>query len=172
MFGLRKKVDNLELRIGDVEIKAKHLEEESDQFAEILRDELRMMLKEHKNEVERRLIEFHKEVTDKFFGTIEKIFRWNKEITLIEKLAGNIGNEDFNKLRTALLEPVIKAHQEADFKTKADGITKKVESQGEVLLKLRQQTYDKFIEAERKEQPTEFLKGQLDILDKTIGGAK
>lgn len=120
--------------------------------------------------VEKRLALFHKEITDKYFATLQDIFRTNKEISLIDNLAKAIDDKELTKLKTSLMQPLLEAKWKDQEKQKVAQTEGNIKSKGEKLVALQKELHDKYLVLNRQEQDTSVIEGQLKILELIIGG--
>ena len=127
-------------------------------------------LKELTNEVELRLIGFHKEVTDKYFATLDKVLRFNKEISLIDSLAHRIDNNDLENLKKDIMQPILAARWKDKEKAEGKQIDKNIETLGDKIRLKRKELYDRYLDLDKKGQPTASVKAEIGILDKIIKG--
>lgn len=175
MFG----IENLNSRITELEdefVKAK--EKTNNEMAGIrqeivdLRNEITKTIDKLHNDFDAKIIEFHRQIADKYFSTLEQIFRFNKEISLINTLAQQVGEKDITQLKAALLQPSLeKRWAEKKLETGA-----KIEkSWGVKIVERRTELHNRILEMERQGQPFEKiapLKAKLEELDKVIGDIK
>lgn len=120
-----------------------------------------------KNEVDTKLIEFHKQITDKYFQTLEDIFRYNKEISLMNQLAKHIDDKDLAQLKTQLLQPVLEARWAKEKKEKGEAI----EKNGEWVIEKRQRLHNQMLQMEKQTKPIaeiEAIKNQIIAFDVII----
>ena len=107
--------------------------------------------------VDKKLAEFERQIADKYFDTLEKIFRCNKEISLIQTLSNQVGEKDLAQLKSALLQPVLEAKWDAKKKDNAN----KIESGGMVIVKRMEELHNEIIVKERGGQDVSKLKEQM-----------
>ena len=127
-----------------------------------------------KNEIEARLLAFHKEITDKYFSSLEKIFRHYREISLIDSMAARMnGDKDLGKLKATLMKPYLQTiYKDAEDK-QAGEINENIKTTGHKLLEQRSILHEEMIKKERKGLPgVDVLKGKITVLDYIIGGLK
>jgi len=125
-----------------------------------------------KNYLETRLIEFHKEVSDRYFSSLENILRTNREISLIESLAGHIKKEDLQALETSLLQPVLEQRWKQENKEQVDKVSEIVESKGAKIIERKKYLHEKYLELNRQNKNTSDIEREIAILDWIIGGAE
>ena len=177
MFKWRKEIRDLlgkisaeilKLRTKDTQLeeRVKIAEEQVHQLSKALDVEIGRL----NNKVEARLIDFHKEVTDRYFGTLERVYRYTKEITLIDQLANSIKDKDLLNLKRMMMAPMIEARKADYEKGIGDKIDEVVKTQGQKLLDLRNALHEEMIVKERKEQPIAGHKAKIELIDKIIGG--
>jgi len=113
---------------------------------ELQRLEVQSMLDKFSNENDKKFIDFHREITNKYFETLEKIFRLNKEISLINTLAGQVKDKDFADFKAAMMQPMLEARWSE--KKKEDG--KKIEASGERIISRRKTLHDEILNDEKR----------------------
>ena len=158
---------------GNTELKERvvRLENKFDVVKQELRNEFDLTVGQLENDTDKKLIEFHKEVTERYFETLEKIFRLNKEISLINTLAGSVKDKDFADLKAQMMQPLL----EARWEEKKKELGKKVETQGEWVIEERQRLHNEALTLERHNQPIEKIdkvKERIAMLDEIIVRAK
>ena len=120
------------------------------------------------NEVDRKLIEFQKEIYGKLFSSVESLFRYAKEIQLVDTLAHNIKDNDIARVKSVLLKPILEERWKTENIEKAQGVSEnlvKIIEKRNVLLQ------DK-LKLEREGKESKFISGQLDMLDTIIKESK
>lgn len=117
------------------------------------------------NDVEKRLIEFHKEIMEKYFQTLEKILHFGKEISVIDSLAHRVNDQDLENLKRTIMQPII----EARYKEEANKVDDRVKSFGNEILNRRKELHETMIKKERQEEDVTNLKEQIALLDWVIG---
>jgi hypothetical protein len=130
----------------------------------VLKQEVENTLQKANNELERRLIEFHGEVTERYFDTLEKIFRLNKEISLINTLAGQVKDKDFADLKAQMLQPLLEARWKD--KEKSDG--EKIVNKGQHIILERKKLHDEMLLEEKQGKDVKDKKEQLKAFDKIL----
>lgn len=136
-----------------------------------LEDENRAMKKDIANfqvVLEKRLLEFHNEVTGRYFDTLEKIFRSNKEISLINALAKQLDDKDFARLKAELMQPLLQARWAEEKRINGQQIV----NQGEKVIDRRNKLHDEIIEREKSGEDVKMLKERIQELDWIIKGIK
>jgi len=128
-----------------------------------------------KNEVNRKLLEFRNEITsnvaDRYFKTIEDMFRWNREFSFLEKyIQGD--SKTLGDLRKAIVQPFLDTKMKMEDKERAYGIDNAIKTKGEALLEKRRELWDLKMKLGREEKDTKTVDAQLDLLDFIIGGVK
>lgn len=143
----RKELDNLECRL---EAKVKN--------------SIENMERNFQNE----MLEFRKLMVDKYFDTLEKIFRSNREISLISSLAKNTNGDDFKHLRAELMQPLLEARWKHNKKELGEKVEK---TWGIKLVERRQALHDQMLQMEKQNQPPEkvrLMKAKIEELDTII----
>jgi len=121
--------------------------------------------------VDQKLVEFQKEIADKYFEQMNAFLRWNKEIALVSYMNGK--DPDINGLKRELMKPYLDEKFVANKAEEADKINQILKTQGEQIRSKRETLYRDFLKAEREGKDpvlTQTLKAQLDILDEIIKG--
>jgi len=137
------------------------LENKFDNTKTELRNEFNLIIGKLENDIEKKLIEFHKEITERYFETLEKIFRLNKEISLINTLAGQVKDKDFADLKAQMMQPLLEARWAE--KRKEDG--QKIINNGEKIILQRQALHNEMLLMEKKGQDISKMKEQLKVYD-------
>ncbi len=157
----------LKKAIGVVDNKTVHLAETTNSINKkitCLEDRIKILLDEFRNANERRLIEFHKEITERYFETLDKIFRFNKEISLIDTLARQTNDKDFALLKSAFMQPVLQARW--DDKRKKDGA--KILSKGEEIILKQKELHKEILEKEKAGENVALLREQLKAYNQIL----
>lgn len=128
------------------------------------KEHLNNLVTRFENKFEARLIQFHKEVTERYFEALEKIFRLNKEITLVNALSGQVKDKDYAILRAQFMKPFLEERWKEDKKVKG----KEIESQGEWVISERARMYDEMLVMEKQEKPTEAIKERIAAFDSIL----
>lgn len=117
--------------------------------------------------VEKRLAEFHKEIIDKYFNSINTFMRWNKEISLVSHLEGK--NPDMTKLKQELMKPYLDDKWRSEKVNNANKINEILNSKGEEIRKKRETTYQEYLKADREGTGNrEELKIKLETIDEIL----
>lgn len=124
---------------------------------------------QHTNEIEARLNLFHKEITDKYFATLERILKVHSETSLITALAHQVNQKDLNNLRTTLLKPFLEEKWRQDEITKGNNAEENIKSSGQKLVIMRRDLHDEMLKDEREGKDTAKFKGKIEILNMIIG---
>ncbi len=121
--------------------------------------------REINNKVDDKLLKFHKEISVKYFQSINDIFKWNKEISLIGKLSGQITDKESAKLRESLLEPSLREKWDEEEKAKGNKIVNK----GQEVIKKRKALWERMLDMEKQGKDivniNEQIKAYDDILE-------
>jgi len=123
--------------------------------------------------VDRKLIEFHKEFTDKYFDNLNAFLRWNKEIALVSYMGGK--DPDIAVLKRELMKPYLEEKWATNKAIEADRINQILQSQGEQIRQKRENLYQQYLKVERENKDLKLiqtLKAKLEILDEIIKGAE
>lgn len=123
-----------------------------------------------KVDIDKRLVEFHKEITDKYFKGLENITRQMREISLIETLASQMKSEDLQKLETALMQPVLSQQWEKEKQEEIDKADKTIKSSGQKLINLKNKLHNEYLVLNRSKQDTQAIEISLKVIDEILKG--
>ncbi len=129
-----------------------------------LRADVDIKMKQFENNMEARLIEFHKEITNKYFEALEKIFRLNKEVSLINTLANQVSKKDITALNAGLMQPILAAR----WKEQEEHNGEKIMNKGERVIDKRKSLHEDILMKEKRGIDVKDLKQQLVSLDWVI----
>ena len=121
--------------------------------------------------VDKKLVEFQKEIADKYFEQMNAFLRWNKEIALVSCMNGKDPN--INGLKRELMKPYLDEKFAVNKAAEAEKINQILKTQGEQIRENRENLYRDFLKAEREGKDpvlTQTLKAKLDTLDEIIKG--
>ena len=107
-----------------------------------------------KVDVDKKLNEFYREFTDKYFENLNSFMRWNKDLALASKFKDD---KDFSKLKRDMLLPFIKADWEQKKALTAIELDKALASKGGALVKITELLEKQVIALGREEKPTKEL---------------
>ena len=110
---------------------------------------------------ERTLVEFHKEITDKYFDTLEKILRVHTESSIVTALAHQINEKDLNNLKSSLMQPFLEAKWASDKNERGQ----KIVNQGVAIIEERKRLHDEILLSERQGLNVEKEKERLVAFD-------
>lgn len=161
----------LQERIEELEQKNKCLEEafaELEQKFRNLDGDLNKDLGRFNNTFDKRLVEFSKEITDKYFSTLERILRVHTESSLVTALAHQVNQKDLNNLKSSLMQPFLEARWENE--KKEDG--KKIINKGEKIIEERNRLYADMLQREKQGENIDKIKEQLKGFDWILGEIK
>lgn len=122
--------------------------------------------------VDTRLLEFQKEIYTKLFDTMESLFRYNKEIQLIDTLAKNVKDDDIGRVKSALLKPILEERWKAQNTEKTENIIKHTNTTLSQIVEGRNKLEQEKLRLEREGKDNKFVSGQLDMLDNIIKESK
>jgi len=117
-----------------------------------------------KIDVQRELVKFHKELTDRYFDTLERILRVHSESSLVTALAHQVNEKDLNNLKSSLLQPFLEAKWAKDKQEKGQNILNK----GEVIIAEWERLHEEIITKERNGADVSKEKIQWAVLDKIV----
>ena len=130
-----------------------------------LRFELNRNIIELKNELEGKLVHFHKEITDKYFSTLEKILRVHTESSIVTALAHNIDQKTLDNLKSSLMQPFLEAKWKADKEQKGETLL----NNGEQVILEMDRLHKEMLETEKKGEDVSKLKIKVDTYKEIIG---
>lgn len=163
-----KRISELEIKFNDkIVLLTNHINEINTKLLKL--PNIDIEFNKLKNEIEKRLIEFHKEITDKYFETLEKILRVNSESSLITALAHQVNQKDLSNLRSVLLKPFLEEKWKNEEIQKGFDVDKKLTTLGQQLIKMRKNLYDEMLIKEREGEDINEIKGKVEILNYIIG---
>ena len=128
-------------------------------------EELEAELKNLKFDFEKRILAFHKEVSDKYFASMENFMSRQREISLIHTLAGQIKDQDLVKLQVALLQPIIENKNKQEKKEVSEKIDNIIASKGNKILEQRDTLHNEYLVRNRNKQDTRDIESKLAVLD-------
>ena len=129
-------------------------------------------LKEYSLDTDKKLVDFHKEITDKCFSSMESIMKYSKEVSLITTLAENLKDRDLVALQTQLMKPVLDQKWEQSKQDKINKTDKNAKSMGGEIVNRRKILHDKYLEMNKHKQNTKEIEGLISQLDWIIQGKK
>ncbi len=130
----------------------------------LLEDKPQIDIQAFKNEVEKKLIEFHKEITDKYFSTLEKILRVHTESSIVTALAHNIDQRTLDNLKSSLLQPFLEAKWKADKEQKGE----KIEKASEQIFSEFSKLHDEMLQMEKRGEDISKIKIQVNTYEDII----
>ncbi len=124
-----------------------------------------------KNDINKRLLEFEVkircEIADRYFTTLESIFRLMREFSFLDKFAQ--GDKDtLSSLRKSIINPLLDQKTRLAEQATAGKIDAYIRTHGSVLVQRRKELHDEKLKMEREEKnPTEIKKieGKLEVID-------
>ena len=146
---LQKEVNHLRLIVGEYTKMTQGFEKEQGKII---------------NNVELSLIGFHKEITDRYFDTLERILKVHTESSLISALANQIGKKDLDNLKSSLLQPFLEAKWEKEKEEKGQRIVNK----GVLIIEERNSLHNEILQKEKQGEDVGLLKEQLKGFDKVL----
>ena len=193
--GFRKEISLCENRINDTEVKIideirERIIDEAVGFRSSLTaetDEIKKSISElqerifkaeagitntvtaHDLEIDKKFVSFHQEITDKYFNAIEQMYKFSKEISLIDSLAKNTKDGDFLRLKTELTRPVLEAKWKKAELEKGKQADENIKTLGQDIVAMRKQIHDEMLIKERQGKDITELKGKMEILNLIIG---
>lgn len=130
--------------------------------------ERKLEIGKFKNELEKRLMDFHKEITNKCFSSMENIMRYTKEVSLIDRLASQMKDNDLVALQASLLQPVLQTRIQAEKNKRAEKITESFVKNGNDIISGRNKIHKEFLDMQKKGQDILAIKEKLDSYDEII----
>ena len=163
--GLQEKIDGLQEKGNELKIDFERTKLELNIKLKNEREDVDVAIAKFENKFEARLIQFHKEVTEKYFEALEKIFRLNKEVSLINALAGQAKDKDYALMRAQFIKPFLEQRWEEEKSIKG----KKIESYGVWIQTERARMHEEMLTMEKQEKNTEAIKERIAAFDSIIG---
>jgi hypothetical protein len=120
------------------------------------------------NDIEKKLVEFHREITTRYFDTLEKILRVHTESSIITALAHNIDQRSLDNLKSSLLQPFLEAKWKND--REKDG--ERIINSGEDIIKTRDDLHKQMLGMEKQGQDISKIKIQVETYNEIIGRIK
>jgi len=114
---------------------------------------------EWKNILESRLIEFKKEIQDKYYVAMADIFNFNR-VMLLES-----SDKQLSDLKAKMLEPYIKQKLEKE----KEEMGQRVLNRGVEIVDKRNEFHEALIKDEKAGKDISILKAQLEVFDWIIG---
>ena len=152
-----EKIKNaLDIKFTDEILRVKDMIEHQKVIVESSNDTERSKLESN---VETRLIEFQKEIANRYFDSLDKILRTSREMTLINSLSGNNGKDV--GMEAKLMQPIL----ENRWKEKKEQDANKIESAGERIITKRNKLHEKILIDERHGLDVEKLKEEIKGYD-------
>jgi hypothetical protein len=111
-----------------------------------------------------------KVIVDKYINSINNLLEWHKEIGILLYLSGKLNIDDINKLRKTIQQPFLEQkwlEQKAIDAEKIDNIMKSNAGQ---LRQIYDSLKQEKLKLEREGRDIKYINGQLNILEKMIGG--
>lgn len=149
----------------------KHLKDYSNSIEDIkvyVRNENDLLKKQASVNTEERLVIFHKEISDRYFNTLENIFKFNKEIALLDKLASQVSDKDFDGLKAQLMQPLL----ESRWKEKEISEGQKIVNKGQLILRQKIDLQETIIQEEKQGKDVTKLREQLKAYNKILEAIK
>ena len=110
---------------------------------------------------ERTLVGFHKEITDRYFDTLEKILRVHTESSIVTALAHQINEKDLNNLKSSLMQPFLEAKWASDKAERGQ----KIANNGVAIIEERKRLHDEILSSERQGLNVDKEKERLVTFD-------
>jgi hypothetical protein len=144
------------------QLRARQTETES--RIEVLEEKPQVDIQAFKNEVEARLLLFHKEITDRYFDTLERILKVHTETSLITALANQISPKTMADLKSSLLQPFL----ETKWKSEREEKGQKIVNAGEQIISEYDTLHTQMLQDEKQGKDISKTKLQLDVYKNLI----
>jgi len=122
------------------------------------------------NKIDKKLIDFYKEFTDKYFENIAAFINWNKDIALVAHLDKKDLNID--KLKQSLMKPFVEEQWKETNAKKAIAINNALSSKGEKVRLAWEKYRDEKLKLEREQKPTTYVDAKLEVLNVLMDGVE
>ena len=172
---INDKIDSIK---GEIETSFKEAEEKSDGRTEKIREELKGKIDKIdelesqyivlENKLDKKLNDFYKEFTDRYFETLSTFLRWNKEITLVDHLSKG-GDINLSRLKKELERPMVEEEWAKKHAQETTKINQALSSQGEKIRKAWERYKDEKLSLERQGKDTKFVDAKLEVLNVLMG---
>lgn len=143
----------------------KKLKKEINDLRAYINDELYILKKKLAIDTEERLVQFHKEISDRYFNSLENIFRFNKEVGLIDKLCGSVKDKDFADLKAQLMQPLL----ESRWKEKEIVDGQRILNKGQEVIQKKNALHNEIIQLEKQGKDVAALKHKLIAYNEVMG---
>ena len=120
-------------------------------------------------EVDKRLMEFHKEIADKYFESLANFIRWNKELAIVQYVKDKTGDTELGKIKLELMKPYLDEKYMINRAEQAEKINQTLQSTGELIRKRKQELYDEYIKLQREGKNFNDSKVKYEILQELFG---
>ena len=133
-------------------------------------DELEQKHTDFENKIDKKLIDFYKEFTDKYFENISAFINWNKDLALVAHMDRQ--DPSINKLKQSLMRPFVENGWKETNAKKAIAINKAIESNGESIRKSWEKYKAEKLKLEREQKSTAFVDAKLEVLNILMEGVE
>jgi len=122
------------------------------------------------NKIDKKLIDFYKEFTDKYFENIAAFINWNKDIALV----AHLGRQEptIDKLKQSLMRPFVEEGWKENNAKKSIAINKAIESKGEKIRRAWENYKQEKLKLEREHKTTAYVDAKLEILNILMEGVE
>ena len=153
--GIKKEIND-ELKETSLKLEGRFIQEK-----EVIEESVKKSIEKAESRVEKRLIAFHKEISDKYFNSLESIFKMSKEIALIDALSDRLKDKDFSDFKAKMMQPFLESRWAEKKKQDAE----KIESSGERIISRKKILQDRLLEDERHGRDVTKLKEEIKAFD-------
>ena len=133
-------------------------------------DELEQKQIDFENKIDKKLIDFYKEFTDKYFENISAFINWNKDLALVAHMDRQ--DPSINKLKQSLMKPFVEDGWKETNAKKAIAINTAIASNGEAIRKSWEKYKAEKLKLEREQKSTAFVDAKLEVLNILMDGVE
>lgn len=120
------------------------------------------------NDVEKQILEFHRESDRKYMVAIDKVFSLNRDLSLMNTIAQKNPDKSFENIKADLMQPFL----EMKWNQEKKDLGGKIESQGGWIIEERNRLHNEMILREKNEENVEKIKTKISAFDSIIERAK
>ena len=152
---IEKEVCNINKNVSEIFDKIKSLEKSFERHKEYIYEFQETLMKDNKNDIENRMIDFKKEYYEKYYQTLADIFNFTRVMLLDTK------DNRLNGLKAEMLRPYI----EQKHKQEKNELGEILLNKGAEIIDKRKQLWDEMLLAEKRGEDTEKMCAELKGFD-------
>lgn len=122
------------------------------------------------NKIDKKLIDFYKEFTDKYFENIAAFINWNKDIALVAHMDRK--DPAIDKLKQSLIRPFVEDGWKETNAKKSQAINNALNSKGEKVRQAWERYKQEKLKLEREQKNTAFIDAKLEVLNILMEGVE